>query len=154
MRRFRELSSWWAFSGGRSGCGSSAFSLIRLCQHCFLFSSSFVSFGLWCAVCPSGDLHLVSVGCYINIAGRKPISRRKILWIARFASLFARVMSKFSFDRAPLGPYHRHTPILTHPPKPRCSFSSEWSPGGAKRLPYKKKFHFFRRKSEPSERER
>jgi hypothetical protein len=40
----------------------------------FFSSSSFVSFGLCCAVCPSGGINLVSVRCYINIAGRKPVS--------------------------------------------------------------------------------
>jgi hypothetical protein len=38
---------------------------------------SFVfSFGRACAVCPSHGSYAVSVLCYINIAGRKPISRR------------------------------------------------------------------------------
>ena len=31
-------------------------------------------FGRACAVCPSSGLEVVSVGCYIYIAGRKPVS--------------------------------------------------------------------------------
>jgi hypothetical protein len=31
--------------------------------------------GLLCAVCPSNGSYVVSMVCYINIAGRKPISR-------------------------------------------------------------------------------
>ena len=42
----------------------------------FLFLFSYFSLGLGCAVCPSGDLTVVLCGCYINIAGRKPVSRR------------------------------------------------------------------------------
>ena len=43
-------------------------------EHYFLSSFSFVSFGHACAVCPSIGLFVVSGGCYINIAGRKPFS--------------------------------------------------------------------------------
>ena len=35
------------------------------------------SFGRACAVSPSVDRNVVSGGCYINIAGRKPISRKR-----------------------------------------------------------------------------
>ena len=41
------------------------------------FSFSVISFGLACAVCPSIGLSVVSCGCYIYIAGRKPISREE-----------------------------------------------------------------------------
>ena len=43
----------------------------------FVLSSLFffVSFGHDCAVCPSSGLTVVLVGCYIYIAGRKPVSR-------------------------------------------------------------------------------
>ena len=49
----------------------------RIVDVSFLFSSLFffVSFGHDCVVCPGSDLVVVSVGWYINIAGRKTISR-------------------------------------------------------------------------------
>ena len=59
---------------GRSGCGLPSFSLIRRCRLCFLFCFSSISFWHDCDVFPSGGLNVVSVGFYINIAGRKPIS--------------------------------------------------------------------------------
>lgn len=62
-------------SGGRSGCGILQLSLIRCCWHFFSCFSLVFSFGRDCAVCPSDELHVVSGGCYINIAGRKPVSR-------------------------------------------------------------------------------
>ena len=39
-----------------------------------LLFSLVISFGRACAVCPSVARIVVSGGCYINIAGRKPIS--------------------------------------------------------------------------------
>ena len=48
---------------------SALFSL--LCSFLFLFGRN-------CAVCPSIASTVVSVGCYINIAGRKPVSRDSV----------------------------------------------------------------------------
>ena len=77
-RRFEAIGAWWAFSGGRSGCGSLSFSSSHHCRHCFLLFFFFCSFGLVCAVCPSIGFKRVLVGCYIYIAGRKPVS-----WVSK-----------------------------------------------------------------------
>jgi hypothetical protein len=45
--------------------------LVSLSFPCF-------SLGLDYVVCPSNGLRVVSCGCYINIAGRKPVSRMNI----------------------------------------------------------------------------
>ena len=49
----------------------------------FVFSSLFFFVSCWafCVVCPSCDFVVVSVGCYINIAGRKPVSRESRLYV-------------------------------------------------------------------------
>ena len=53
----------------------------RTADVSFAFSSLFflVPFELDCVVCPSSGLAVVSVGCYINIARRKPVSKKKHL---------------------------------------------------------------------------
>jgi hypothetical protein len=69
------------------GCESSMLSSIRLYRHCFpfffFFCLFFCFFGLCCVVCTNGGLFLVSVGCYINIAAQKAISRRIYTYILR-----------------------------------------------------------------------
>ena len=52
----------------------------------FFFLSLIFSLGLDCAVAPA-VVSVVSVGCYINIAGRKPISRTKFIvsWLVRLS---------------------------------------------------------------------
>ena len=50
--------------------------LIYRCRHCFLFFFSCFLFWAWMCCGPS-SCSVVSVGCYIYIAGRKPISREK-----------------------------------------------------------------------------
>jgi hypothetical protein len=65
---FGLIEAWWDFSGGRGGCESSSFSQsisVGICFSCFV---------LWAWLCCGPSKLVVSCGCYINIAGRKPIS--------------------------------------------------------------------------------
>jgi hypothetical protein len=73
MLRFDVLGTWYEFSGWRSGGGSSLF--VDLPVSAFI--SYFFSFGLGCAAAPVNLV--VSCGCYINIAGRKPVLRESQL---------------------------------------------------------------------------
>jgi hypothetical protein len=79
MRCSGVLRAWWEFSEGRSGCGSSSFLSTRHCCHYFffLFFSLFSFFGD--RLCCDPNKRFVSCGCYINIAGRKPVLWRPIL---------------------------------------------------------------------------
>jgi hypothetical protein len=66
------LETWYEFSGWRSGGGSPLF--VDLPVSAFVYF--FFSFGLGCAAAPANLV--VSCGCYINIAGRKPVSRERV----------------------------------------------------------------------------
>jgi hypothetical protein len=67
--RFSMLGAWWEFSEGRSGGGSSLFRRSTGVSICF----SFLSFFFQARLCCGPSKLIVSCGCYINIAGRKPI---------------------------------------------------------------------------------
>ena len=76
MRQFRLLGSWWEFSEGAAV--ASHFRFRRSADFGFVFFSLPLFFLLGLVLCcftPSSGFEVVSCGCYINIAGRKPISR-------------------------------------------------------------------------------
>jgi hypothetical protein len=76
MRRLGVLGEWWYFFGGRSGCGVIIVFVNLPVSALVSFSFLFLVVWAWLCCGPSG--FVVSDGCYINIAGRKPISRRKV----------------------------------------------------------------------------
>jgi hypothetical protein len=65
------LEAWWDIVGGLSDCRISFFSQAAIVDIIFSFSLSLFLFGLACVEAPK----VVSVGCYIKIARRKPVSR-------------------------------------------------------------------------------
>ena len=72
-RRLDGIGAWWMFPVGAAVAGCFSFrssGAAGISFSCF----SLVFSGHDCAVCPSDDLLAVLGGCYINIAGRKPIS--------------------------------------------------------------------------------
>jgi hypothetical protein len=69
------LGAWLYFSGGRNGYGV-ILVFVNLPVSA-LVSFSFLCLFVWARLCCGPSCFIISVGCYINIAGRKPILRRR-----------------------------------------------------------------------------
>lgn len=73
IRHLGVLGAWWYFSGGRSGCGV----ILVFVNLPVLALVSFIFLFVWARLCCGPSCFVVSIGCYNNIGGRKPILRRE-----------------------------------------------------------------------------